>query len=97
MSAGLAGPLCPADHSPARAVKVGEVMHSQPAKWSWSFSSGAESNLVAVVLMKQNHTIALTFPRPEGWGGATPPDEQLVRSVLFSAAEERWESKPIAR
>jgi hypothetical protein len=32
----------------------------------------------------------VTFPRPSGWTGMRKRDEEFVRALLFSAAEEPW-------
>ena len=65
-------------------------MPGRNSKWTWSQSRQASSSVIAVMLIKPNHSIAITFPRPEGWTGNRKQDEDFVRALLFSAAEEQW-------
>ena len=58
-------------------------------KWNWS-QRLTSSSVVAVMLIRPSHSIAVTFPRPEGWTGERKQDQDFVRAMLFSAAEEQW-------
>lgn len=61
-------------------------------KWTWSQSRQSSNSIVAVMLVKPNHSIAITFQRPLGWTGNRREDEDFLRGLLFSAAEECWVS-----
>jgi hypothetical protein len=61
-------------------------------KWTWNQSRQSSNAIVAVMLIKPNHSIAITFPRPSGWTGERKQDEDFLRALLFSAAEECWTS-----
>jgi hypothetical protein len=67
-------------------------MRTTTAGWSWGQSDRADSRYVSVILTKKNHSIAIAFPRPQGWSGNPREDQELVRAILFGAAEEPWES-----
>jgi hypothetical protein len=63
-------------------------------KWTWQHVGQANGEVVAVMLTKSNQTIAVTFPRPEGWTGEGKRDEDHIRSILLSAIQERWSGAP---
>ena len=68
-------------------------MPERQGKWNWSqrLSSGG---IVAVMLVRPGHSIAITFPRPDGWTGERSEDEDFIRTILSSAAAEQWTAGP---
>ena len=67
------------------------IMPGDTGKWTWN-QPRTSGNVVAVMLVRPNHSIALTFPRPDGWTGERKQDQDLIRAMLLSAVEERWSS-----
>ncbi len=55
-------------------------MRTTTAGWSWGQSDRADSRYVSVILTKKNHSIAIAFPRPQGWSGNPREDQELVRA-----------------
>jgi len=59
-------------------------------KWTWSQLDRKDSETISVMLLKNNQSIAVILPRPAGWVGTRTEDRELIRSLLFEAAEEPW-------
>ena len=59
-------------------------------KWTWSQLDRRDSDIISIMLMKKNQSIAVILPRPPGWVGDRTEDREYVRTLLFEAAEEPW-------
>lgn len=77
--------------SPAGAMLIvgDKQMPERQGRWSWSqrLSGGG---VVAALLVRPGHSIAITFPKPEGWTGERSEDQDFIRAILTSAAAEQW-------
>lgn len=68
----------------------------ESSEWTWTESNYTKTAIVAVMLIKQNHSIAITFPRSETWGRNREHDRDLVRAMLLEVAHEPWDSGHMA-
>ena len=67
-----------------------DPMKKARGKWSWSQLDRGDSEIISVMLVKNSHSLAVILPRPDGWVGDRTEDREIIRSILFEAAEEPW-------